>query len=354
MNQVTEQQRNILMDVVQRFINLGEPTSRRQLIRKFKDSKSLDELLKRPFFYPVKDGEYQPMPLAFHHCGNSDILAKARIATEKTLWTLQNLDEAHPEKPDQRFTVEEYVEHATRIYTQPPDKAELLLGLYLTRASFGIFASSSGLADSLHTPVWFCLNESIVTIDPGKAWDELIAAQEKPATTPTFQFDGTAYEPVFSTRPGAIRPSGEYHYHPEIERVSGSQYAEGNFRGAVLDAFIHVIAMVRDRAAIKNRQGGLLDGDDLMNRAFKPDDNQIPPFRFNPLQSDADKDEQRGIWYLFRGIVGLRNFKAHRVINFDDPERAHEYLALASLLMRLLDKASNKGETWQPEPPESA
>ena len=43
---------------------------------------------------------------------------------------------------------------------------------------------------------------------------------------------------------------------------------------------------------------------------------------------------------LFRGICGVRNFKAHSNILFDSPERGHEYLALASLLMRLLDIAT--------------
>jgi hypothetical protein len=60
----------------------------------------------------------------------------------------------------------------------------------------------------------------------------------------------------------------------------------------------------------------------------------------NNFQTEGEKNEQRGIWYLFKGVVGLRNFKAHVVSTFDDPHRAHEYLALASLLMRLLDTAT--------------
>jgi uncharacterized protein (TIGR02391 family) len=116
---------------------------------------------------------------------------------------------------------------------------------------------------------------------------------------------------------------------------------EGNFRQAVLDAFIHVIATVKERTALP------YDGDDLMNRAFSAD-NRVPPVKFNPLRTDADKDEQRGIWNLFKGVVGLRNFKAHIVSDFDDPHRAHEYLALASLLMRLLDMA--KYDVAPPQP----
>ncbi len=77
------------------------------------------------------------------------------------------------------------------------------------------------------------------------------------------------------------------------------------------------------------------DGDSLMNKAFGAD-KQAPVIQFNTLTTEAERDEQRGIMYLFKGIVGLRNSKAHSNRLFNDPSRGHEYLALASLLMRLL------------------
>lgn len=135
-----------------------------------------------------------------------------------------------------------------------------------------------------------------------------------------------------ASMPAAVRPVGPYTYHPEIQRVSQRLCEEGNFRQAVLDAFIHVIHTVREKTGLP------YDGDDLMNRAFSTD-GRTPPARFNNLNTEGDKNEQRGIWYLFKGIVGLRNSKAHVVNSFDDPHQAHEYLALASLLMRLLDSA---------------
>jgi len=55
--------------------------------------------------------------------------------------------------------------------------------------------------------------------------------------------------------------------------------------------------------------------------------------------ADAERDEQRGLMFLCKGIVGLRNSKAHSNTLFDDPYRAHEYLALASPLLRLLEIA---------------
>jgi hypothetical protein len=56
-------------------------------------------------------------------------------------------------------------------------------------------------------------------------------------------------------------------------------------------------------------------------------------------ETAAERDEQCGLMLLFKGIVGLCNSKAHSNTLFNDPHRAHEYLAFASLLLRLLEIA---------------
>jgi uncharacterized protein (TIGR02391 family) len=130
--------------------------------------------------------------------------------------------------------------------------------------------------------------------------------------------------PSLSTAPD------QYVFHSEIERVSGALYRDGHYKPAALEAYIRVIDQVKRVSGISD------DGDSLMNRAFGCD-KQIPVVQFNSLSTDAERDEQRGIMYLFKGIVGLRNSKAHSNRLFNDPLRAHEYLALASLLIRLLE-----------------
>jgi uncharacterized protein (TIGR02391 family) len=97
-----------------------------------------------------------------------------------------------------------------------------------------------------------------------------------------------------------------------------------------LEAYVRVIEEVKAVSGISD------DGDSLMNKAFGSD-RQVPVVAFNALSDNAERDEQRGFMYLFKGIVGLRNSKAHSNRLFDDRSRAHEYLALASLLMRLLE-----------------
>jgi uncharacterized protein (TIGR02391 family) len=130
-----------------------------------------------------------------------------------------------------------------------------------------------------------------------------------------------------------ILPIGPYSLHPEIDRVSSALFRNGHLREAVANSFIQVIEAVKYKSRVP------ADGDDLMNKAFSCEKGRMPVVRFNGLASDADRDEQRGFHFLFKGIVQLRNKKAHVIENLTDPNRAHDYLALASLLMRLLDIA---------------
>ncbi len=132
--------------------------------------------------------------------------------------------------------------------------------------------------------------------------------------------------------PSATTALDQYKFHSEIERVSGELFRAGHYKSAALEAYIRVIDQVKTVSMIPD------DGDSLMNKAFACD-KQAPVIQFNNLQTEAERDEQRGFLFLFKGIVGLRNSKAHSNTLFDDPLRGHEYLALASVLMRVLEIA---------------
>ena len=132
--------------------------------------------------------------------------------------------------------------------------------------------------------------------------------------------------------PSAVTAADQYKFHSEIERVSGELYRSGHYKQAALEAYIRVIDQVKIVSKIPE------DGDSLMNKAFACD-RQTPVLQFNDLSTDAERDEQRGFLFLFKGVVGLRNSKAHSNALFNDPLRGHDYLALASLLMRVLEIA---------------
>jgi len=129
-----------------------------------------------------------------------------------------------------------------------------------------------------------------------------------------------------------------YDFHEEIKAVSLKLLEDKHYPQAVEEAFKRVVKEVK--RIVKDKTGEVLDGDKVMNRAFGFS-NQKPVIKFNQLQTKEDEDEQQGIMFLFKGIVGIRNKKAHDNVILNDPIRTIEYLSLASLLMRLLDQFSN-------------
>ncbi len=135
-----------------------------------------------------------------------------------------------------------------------------------------------------------------------------------------------------------------YDLHAAIKTVAFSQFQDGYYKEAVQNALVEVITRVKEKAGNpKVRRNGRdieLDGDDLMNRVFGCDNGQHPMIAFNGLSSSLDRAEQRGLMYLFKGIVGIRDKKAHLNFMQNDPFKTLEYLSLASLLLRLIDESS--------------
>ena len=59
--------------------------------------------------------------------------------------------------------------------------------------------------------------------------------------------------------------------------------------------------------------------------------------------SDAEPGERVGIMNLFAGAFGaVRNGLVHTEVEWADPTEAAEYVLLADLLMRLLDRAEQR------------
>lgn len=129
----------------------------------------------------------------------------------------------------------------------------------------------------------------------------------------------------------------DYDFHQRIKKVSQKQFKVRHYKDAILNSFIEVITRVKEVAnSPKNGRNRDMDGDDLMNHTFGCD-NQTPMIKLNELTTDLDKAEQRGFMYLYKGICGIRDKKAHLNFVQNNPSITIEYLSLASLLMRLLD-----------------
>ncbi len=129
-------------------------------------------------------------------------------------------------------------------------------------------------------------------------------------------------------------------FHPKVVEVSKDCFIAGNYREAILNAFICLIDYVKERTGLD------LDGDDLMNQVFSINYDKeqrritkYPIIRINKLQNKSDRDEQQGFMFLCKGAAGgIRNPKAHKLIPQSNPLHTLEYLAFASLLMRRIEE----------------
>lgn len=128
---------------------------------------------------------------------------------------------------------------------------------------------------------------------------------------------------------------GNYTIHPLIRKVSWTLFKDHHFAQAIEEALKCVISQTK--IIMKEKCNNVYDGgDSMMNHAFGGT-NRDPIISFNNHYTTEEKDEQKGFMYLFKGIVGVRNRKAHENITQSDPLKTFEYLALASLLLRLLE-----------------
>jgi uncharacterized protein (TIGR02391 family) len=119
--------------------------------------------------------------------------------------------------------------------------------------------------------------------------------------------------------------------HNEIDRAAGGLFRDGHYANAISTAVIALNDFVRLRSGIADK-----DGTTLMEFVFSP---KSPVLKFNDLQDESDRNEQKGFMMMFSGAVaGLRNPRAHKIIK-DDPEEALEFIAFISLLAKLVDKA---------------
>ena len=115
--------------------------------------------------------------------------------------------------------------------------------------------------------------------------------------------------------------------HPLVQKTASELYLNGHYRQAILDTYIALVETVKTKSG-KSK----LDNTPLMQTVFSAN----KPI----LKVSNDPDEQIGFMWLFTGaVMGIRNPKAHRLIEQNDPQRALEWLSFASVLLRVLDDA---------------
>lgn len=122
--------------------------------------------------------------------------------------------------------------------------------------------------------------------------------------------------------------------HPKVLEFCKAKLVADNYFHAVLEATKSVADKLRSRTGLTD------DGAVLADRALSGDP---PMLAINPLQTESQKNEQRGFLNLVKGTFGMfRNPTAHepRVHWKMDKADAEDLLSLASLIHRRLDGAT--------------
>jgi uncharacterized protein (TIGR02391 family) len=117
--------------------------------------------------------------------------------------------------------------------------------------------------------------------------------------------------------------------HPRITQRCQGLFENGHYDEAIFNAMKVIEDEVRSRISADPTDVGY----PLIAAAMgkKP-----PLITFSPVEA-----EQESAFALFRGAVGsFKNPRSHRFVETSDPIEAFECLALASLLMRMLDEAA--------------
>lgn len=122
--------------------------------------------------------------------------------------------------------------------------------------------------------------------------------------------------------------------HNKIKKASEKLFKSCSYRNAVLDAFIIIENMVKEKAKYPKEKGSELSGRTLMRHVFNI---KRPLLKWSNLETDSEKNELEGYSNIFAGAMqGIRNPKAHGVFE-QTPMRALQLLILANLLAEIID-----------------
>ncbi len=116
----------------------------------------------------------------------------------------------------------------------------------------------------------------------------------------------------------------------ELWEAIQKNYESENYTGSILDAIFKLTDTIRNKTGLEG------DGASLIGQAFGGDD---PRIKLNKLQTDSEKDIQKGIQEILRGIyTGIRNPRSHDAM-IDDKLSADSIIIFVNYLLRLIDQS---------------
>jgi uncharacterized protein (TIGR02391 family) len=132
--------------------------------------------------------------------------------------------------------------------------------------------------------------------------------------------------------PAGASSGRELALHPVIEGAAGKLFADGYYPQATFEASKALLHLLSMKTGIKKEHMALVE------EALSV---KNPRLLFNANETDADHDEQRGIFHLAEGVVlAVRHQGAHVADRREERDRALELLGLISYLAFRIDGAS--------------
>jgi uncharacterized protein (TIGR02391 family) len=119
--------------------------------------------------------------------------------------------------------------------------------------------------------------------------------------------------------------------HPIVMEHSYQLYRNGHLRESVLNSITALFDFIRTKT--KSQE----DGDKLIGQVFSL---EKPLLILSELDTESGQNDQKGFMQMFKGAYqGIRNPKAHSLTHDLTPEKAAQYLVLASLFIRRVEEA---------------
>jgi len=116
----------------------------------------------------------------------------------------------------------------------------------------------------------------------------------------------------------------------ELWETIKKNYEAENYTGAILDSMFRLTDTIRNKTGLEG------DGASLIGQAFGGDN---PRIKLNKLQTDSEKDVQRGIQEILRGTyTAIRNPRSHDSAK-DEKATADAIVIFINYLLDLIDKS---------------
>lgn len=120
--------------------------------------------------------------------------------------------------------------------------------------------------------------------------------------------------------------------HPWIVQHAFEQYRNGHFRDSVLNAFVSLGDLMREKTGV---------GEDGAALATQVLSLKNPKLVLSDIKTESGRNDQIGFLEIIKGaFIGIRNPKAHSIRHDLTESKAAQYLVLASLLARRITEAT--------------